>query len=48
MQLYSSNLENITFPESNTAGKGIFIVLYFIDYSKKKEKRDSYNSTDDE
>ncbi|CAD8083096.1 unnamed protein product [Paramecium sonneborni] len=39
MQLYPSNLENVTFSDSNTAGK---------DYLKVKEKRDSYNSTDDE
>ncbi|CAD8085549.1 unnamed protein product [Paramecium sonneborni] len=39
MQLYPSNLENVTFSDSNFAGK---------DYSKQKEKRDSYNSTDDE
>ncbi|CAK69202.1 unnamed protein product (macronuclear) [Paramecium tetraurelia] len=39
MQLYPSNLENVTFSDSNSAGK---------DYSKSKEKRDSYNSTDDE
>ncbi|CAD8077088.1 unnamed protein product [Paramecium primaurelia] len=39
MQLYPSNLENVTFSDSNLAGK---------DYSKSKEKRDSYNSTDDE
>ncbi|CAD8170843.1 unnamed protein product [Paramecium octaurelia] len=39
MQLYPSNLENVIFSDSNSAGK---------DYSKYKEKRDSYNSTDDE
>ncbi|CAD8053191.1 unnamed protein product [Paramecium primaurelia] len=39
MQLYPSNLENVTFSDMNSAGK---------DYSKYKEKRDSYNSTDDE